>query len=85
MYSHKSIVIIPLFAWVLFMSQINIAMGSMEKFDEGRLRLYVVFNNVSYKAGLETGWGFSCLIEGLDETVLFDTGGNGDILLSNML
>lgn len=27
---------------------------------------------------------FSCLIEGLDKTILFDTGGNGDILLANM-
>jgi 7,8-dihydropterin-6-yl-methyl-4-(beta-D-ribofuranosyl)aminobenzene 5'-phosphate synthase len=24
--------------------------------------LHVIFNNVPYKAGLETGWGFSCLI-----------------------
>ncbi len=58
--------------------------GETEKAEQGRLRLYVVFNNVPYKAGLKTSWGFACLIEGLDKTVLFDTGGNGDILLSNM-
>ena len=66
------------------MSQGSIATGGTEKAEQGRLRLYIVFNNVPYQAGLETGWGFSCLIEGLDKTILFDTGGNGDILLSNM-
>ena len=66
------------------MSQGNISAGGTEKAEQGRLRLYVVFNNVPYKTGLETDWGFSCLVEGLDKTVLFDTGGNGHILLSNM-
>ncbi|MGD8999551.1 MAG: MBL fold metallo-hydrolase [Granulosicoccaceae bacterium] len=66
------------------MTQIIVAAGGTEKAEQDRLRLHVVFNNVPYKAGLKTGWGFSCLIEGLDKTVLFDTGGNGDILLSNM-
>ncbi len=48
------------------------------------LQFHVVFNNVPYKAGLETGWGFACLIEGLDTTVLFDTGASGEVLVSNM-
>ncbi len=51
---------------------------------ENPIRLYVVFNNLPFKAGLQTGWGFACLIHGLDKVVLFDTGGDGDILLSNM-
>jgi len=84
MYSYKSIALTLLSGWALFMSQINIAVDGMEKAEQSQLHLHVVFNNVPYKAGLETGWGFSCLIEGLDKTVLFDTGGNGDILLSNM-
>jgi 7,8-dihydropterin-6-yl-methyl-4-(beta-D-ribofuranosyl)aminobenzene 5'-phosphate synthase len=49
-----------------------------------KVRLHIVFNNLPYKAGLRTAWGFACLIEGLDKVVLFDTGGNGDVLLSNM-
>jgi len=66
------------------MSQGVIAADGTEMAKQGRLRLHVVFNNVPYKAGMETGWGFSCLIEGLDKTILFDTGGSGDILLANM-
>lgn len=47
-------------------------------------RLTVVFNNIPYATNLQTGWGFACLIEGFQQTILFDTGSNGDILLSNM-
>ncbi len=57
----------------------------MEKEErDGVLRLSVVFNNVPLKPGLETSWGFSCLVQGAEKTVLFDTGGDGGILLSNM-
>jgi 7,8-dihydropterin-6-yl-methyl-4-(beta-D-ribofuranosyl)aminobenzene 5'-phosphate synthase len=61
-----------------------LAASGKEKIEHDQIRIQVIFNNVSYKAGLHTGWGFSCLVEGLEKTVLFDTGGNGDILLSNM-
>ncbi len=44
----------------------------------------VVFDNNPYKKGLQGGWGFSCLIEGMEKTVLFDTGADGHILLDNM-
>ena len=44
----------------------------------------IVYDNHSYKEDLEKDWGFSCFIEGLEKTILFDTGKNGHILLSNM-
>jgi 7,8-dihydropterin-6-yl-methyl-4-(beta-D-ribofuranosyl)aminobenzene 5'-phosphate synthase len=44
----------------------------------------VVYDNNPYKEGLTTAWGFSCLIRGAEKTILFDTGGDGSILLSNM-
>ena len=48
------------------------------------MNITVVFDNYPYKRGLETGWGFSCLVRGLDKVILFDTGADGRILLSNM-
>jgi 7,8-dihydropterin-6-yl-methyl-4-(beta-D-ribofuranosyl)aminobenzene 5'-phosphate synthase len=48
------------------------------------IRLTVIFNNVPLEAHLKTGWGFSCLIEGTKQTILFDTGGEANILLGNM-
>jgi len=44
----------------------------------------VIFDNYPYKEGLKTAWGFSCLIRGIEKTILFDTGGDGSILLENM-
>jgi 7,8-dihydropterin-6-yl-methyl-4-(beta-D-ribofuranosyl)aminobenzene 5'-phosphate synthase len=48
------------------------------------LRLTILFNNVPCDARLTTGWGFSCVVHGTEKNILFDTGGNGDVLLSNM-
>jgi 7,8-dihydropterin-6-yl-methyl-4-(beta-D-ribofuranosyl)aminobenzene 5'-phosphate synthase len=66
------------------MIQSMVTAGSTVQAEQEQVRLHVVFNNLTYKTGLQTGWGFACLIEGLDKVVLFDTGGNGDFLLSNM-
>jgi 7,8-dihydropterin-6-yl-methyl-4-(beta-D-ribofuranosyl)aminobenzene 5'-phosphate synthase len=44
----------------------------------------IIYDNNPYKKGLETSWGFSCLIKGPAKTILFDTGGDGSPLLRNM-
>ena len=48
------------------------------------LILTIVYDNYSFASELKTAWGFSCLVEGMEKTILFDTGGDGKILLSNM-
>lgn len=48
------------------------------------LNITIVYNNNEYNELLETASGFSCLIKGLEKTILFDTGGDSSILLSNM-
>jgi len=48
------------------------------------LTITILYDNYTYNPELESDWGFSCLIEGLDKTILFDTGTKGKILLSNM-
>ncbi len=48
------------------------------------LEIVVTYDNYSYRSGLLTGWGFSCLIRGTDKVILFDTGGAGEILLFNL-
>ena len=44
----------------------------------------VLYDNNPYTEELQTAWGFSCLITGTEKTILFDTGGNGSLLLENM-
>jgi 7,8-dihydropterin-6-yl-methyl-4-(beta-D-ribofuranosyl)aminobenzene 5'-phosphate synthase len=48
------------------------------------MNITVLYNNVSHSPGCVCQWGFSCLIRGPKETILFDTGGDGRVLLHNM-
>ncbi|MFO8109651.1 MAG: MBL fold metallo-hydrolase [Thermoplasmata archaeon] len=49
------------------------------------MKTTIVYDNTVCKKGLKADWGFSALVE-RDESpmILFDTGGDGNILLSNM-
>jgi 7,8-dihydropterin-6-yl-methyl-4-(beta-D-ribofuranosyl)aminobenzene 5'-phosphate synthase len=47
------------------------------------LTVTIVYDNNPCKEGMETEWGFSCLITGAEKTILFDTG-RGCGLLGNM-
>lgn len=51
--------------------------------DINNLSITVLYDNNSYKQGLQTEWGFSACIIGPEKTILFDTGGSS-ILLDNM-
>ncbi|MBN2720594.1 MAG: MBL fold metallo-hydrolase [Proteobacteria bacterium] len=69
---------------ILFSSNAFPAGREVTQAGKDLFRLTVLFNNVPFRSDLETGWGFSCLIEGPEKTILFDTGADGDTLLSNM-
>ncbi|MGC9356605.1 MAG: MBL fold metallo-hydrolase [Anaerolineae bacterium] len=43
-----------------------------------------MYDNNRGAEGLRTDWGFACLIEFEERVILFDTGGDGPILLANM-
>lgn len=46
--------------------------------------LTIVFDNYPGLPGLQTLWGFAALIRTPTQTILFDTGSNGRVLLKNM-
>ena len=46
--------------------------------------LTIICDNNSKNPALEASWGFSCLIEGFKNKILFDTNSNGELLLKNM-
>ncbi len=48
------------------------------------LRLTVCYDNNSCQPELTTAWGFACVIQGAEKTILFDTGGDGSVLLENL-
>lgn len=44
------------------------------------LVITTLFDNYSSNKGLKTGWGFSCLIQGTEKTILFDIGSDDAII-----
>jgi 7,8-dihydropterin-6-yl-methyl-4-(beta-D-ribofuranosyl)aminobenzene 5'-phosphate synthase len=44
----------------------------------------ILYDNNRFDPRLKTAWGFSCLVRGLEKTILFDTGGDGYTLHGNM-
>jgi 7,8-dihydropterin-6-yl-methyl-4-(beta-D-ribofuranosyl)aminobenzene 5'-phosphate synthase len=48
------------------------------------LRFTILYDNYVYKEGTTADWGFSCLIEGTEKTILFDTGTRPEILMRNV-
>jgi 7,8-dihydropterin-6-yl-methyl-4-(beta-D-ribofuranosyl)aminobenzene 5'-phosphate synthase len=52
--------------------------------DLNDIQLTVVYDNVPYRKALRTDWGFACLVEGLDKTILFDSGRYDDLFVSNL-
>jgi 7,8-dihydropterin-6-yl-methyl-4-(beta-D-ribofuranosyl)aminobenzene 5'-phosphate synthase len=52
--------------------------------DTESLTVTIVFDNNAYDQRLKAAWGFAALVERSDYTLLFDTGGDGQILMENM-
>ncbi len=48
------------------------------------VRMTVVYDNYTFTQGVTADWGFGCFIEGTGETLLFDTGYQGSILMDNI-
>jgi 7,8-dihydropterin-6-yl-methyl-4-(beta-D-ribofuranosyl)aminobenzene 5'-phosphate synthase len=46
--------------------------------------MVILYDNNPFDPHLKAAWGFSCLVRGLEKTILFDTGGDGATLISNM-
>ena len=59
-------------------------MFDSEKTNADSLIIRVIFDNNPSDDRLAPSWGFSCVIESADKTLLFDTGGDSDIFISNM-
>ncbi len=51
---------------------------------KGEIVITIVYDNNAGRADLTPAWGFGCVVRGLEKTILFDTGGDGRILLANM-
>lgn len=65
---------------ILFFNGVNMVF-TVEK---SSITCTILFDNYLYQEeGIKSKWGFACLVEGMEKTILFDTGSLGDILLYN--
>lgn len=48
------------------------------------ITITILYDNYIYVPGTSSDWGFSCLIESEEKTVLFDTGTYSEILMKNV-
>ena len=48
------------------------------------MKIIIIYDNTSSRPDLKADWGFSALVEVKGKKILFDTGANGKILLSNI-
>ena len=84
-----------LFSFVFLVLNVQIQ-GQNYKFLEGPLTgissgsgieqpvtVSVIYDNYIHVDGLQADWGFSIMVEGLDKTILFDTGTKPDVFASN--
>lgn len=48
------------------------------------MKITIIYDNTAFRKDLQADWGFSALVEAKGKRILFDTGGSGSILFSNM-
>ena len=70
----------------LLASLILIFVGNINSYgpEDTPITITILYDNYIFSEGLQTDWGFSCIIEGKEKTILFDTGTKSDILFHNI-
>jgi len=56
-----------------------LAPSALPQQDAEDLTITILYDNYRFKEGLLSGWGFSCLVEGTEKTILFDIASNAVI------
>lgn len=90
------IIVILLFSFALSFSKqeninnaqsLNLKSQKTDKKNMGEtntMKFTILYDNYVFKQGTKSDWGFSCLIEGMEKTILFDTGTKRNILIYNI-
>jgi len=73
------------YSLLFFLMLIGVALaGHLVSADGPGLKITIIYDNYPADPACATDWGFSCLIEGLKKTVLFDSGTREDLFLKNI-
>jgi 7,8-dihydropterin-6-yl-methyl-4-(beta-D-ribofuranosyl)aminobenzene 5'-phosphate synthase len=51
---------------------------------EGEITVTILYDNNAFSPGTEADWGYSCLVEGTEKTILFDAGTKPEVFFRNV-
>ena len=84
------LIVLPLFNINVFTQPKMDSENSLPKKTENKtvemktVKMTVLYDNYVFTEGTKSAWGFSCFIEGTEKIILFDTGGEGEVLMFNI-
>jgi 7,8-dihydropterin-6-yl-methyl-4-(beta-D-ribofuranosyl)aminobenzene 5'-phosphate synthase len=61
-----------------------IVVCNVSALEDTPITITILYDNYIFSEGLQTDWGFSCIIKGTEKTILFDAGTKSDILFHNI-
>lgn len=70
--------------WLVGSFLIFLFVSGLSPNEGNEIKVTILYDNYIHTDGTKSDWGFSCLIEGTEKTILFDAGTKGDILIHNM-
>ena len=76
--------LLPLMATAISGPELSAAERTAGHSPAQNLMITILYDNTVFLQGTIADWGFSCLVQGLDKTILFDTGTKPDILMHNI-
>jgi 7,8-dihydropterin-6-yl-methyl-4-(beta-D-ribofuranosyl)aminobenzene 5'-phosphate synthase len=51
---------------------------------DGKITVTILYDNNAFAPGTQADWGYSCLIEGTEKTILFDAGTKPEVFFHNV-
>ena len=78
--------IILIFFLLFFAITTNFSLTSSKNETDNKvpIKMTILYDNYIFTEGTKSDWGFACLIEGTEKTILFDRGTKSDILWYNV-
>ena len=78
------IIMMILFIYSIFLLNIFSHVAAFNQKEGDEVTFTVIYDNYSSSEQCTGDWGFSCLIEGMEKTILFDTGTKPEIFKKNL-
>lgn len=80
----QKIIVIFFLLFFVITTNFSLSFSKNETDKKEPIKITILYDNYIFTEGAKSDWGFACLIEGTEKTILFDTGTKSDILWFNI-